>query len=309
MSESEFSSYLERCQKNAPVKINTQDYLYDLSNNLCLLLPDGGKYFFLHRSFQEYFCAKNLKSGFEKVSTDKKESMSTGLIQFFDRPDRTDDTVLDMLYDMVPEKVEEYIIVPFLEGLLDEHLSDSDAYWAFLAKAHPYLKVWSEYHEMIDYDEETDETFDESYYDFSIDDNGAFIANSKLYYFIIDTLMQFDLDNTTYYDNKEIMDMVPRIVEEFKKIEEDEVDRCTPAYTEEGQLIFTRYSTFEKINNNYWFSPEILHEEAEKHPTLLALFDHQDFLYKKAYRALKEYLEVLKNKQQTVDDEWTEEFI
>lgn len=118
LTESEFNSYFERCQKNAPAKISTYDYLYDLSNNLCLLLLDGGKYRFVHRSFQEYFCAKNLKRGFEKVSTDKKESMSRGLISFFDSRDSSGDTVLDMLYDMVPEKVEEFVIIPFLESIV-----------------------------------------------------------------------------------------------------------------------------------------------------------------------------------------------
>ncbi|MFD0942921.1 NACHT domain-containing protein [Savagea faecisuis] len=309
MTESEFCNYLERCQKSAPVKINAHDYLYDLSNNLCLLIPEGGKYYFLHRSFQEYFCARNLKSHFEKVSTNKKESMSAGLIKFFDRPYSSDDTVLDMLHDMIPEKVEEYILIPFLEGLLDETLSDDNAFWDFLIKMHPKLRIWSEHHEIIDYDDETDESYDESYYDFSIDDNGAFLANSKLYFFIIDTLIQFDLDETTYYDNGEIMNMVPRILEEFNKIEEDEVGQHSSVYSELGNTDFVEFSTFTKFDNDYWFSLEKIRENAERHPILLSLINNKDFLYRRVFDVLRDYLHNLKKTQQTVDDEWIEDFI
>ena len=309
MTESEFNTYLERCQKNSSTKMNANDYLYDLSNNLCLLLPDGGKYYFLHRSFQEYFCAKNLKSGFEKVSTDRKETMSAGLIKFFDRPDSSSDTVLDMLYDMIPEKTEEFIIIPFLENLLDDSLSEDIAYWAFLKRMHPSIKIWSEYHECLEYDDETYETYDESYYDFSIGDNGGFMVNSKLYFFIIDTLMQFDLDETTYYDNNEIMDKVPKILEEFKKIEADEIDQCKSVYNDVGDLDYIEFSTFVKVGDDYWFSVGSVRENAEKHPTLLSLINHEEFLYKRAYHALKDYLKNLKSKQQERDEEWTEEFI
>lgn len=46
----------------------------------------------------------------------------------------------------------------------------------------------------------------------------ALMMNSKLYYFIIDTLMQFDFDETTYYDNNEIMDKVPKIIGELSEL-------------------------------------------------------------------------------------------
>lgn len=309
LTESEFNSYFERCQKNAPAKISTYDYLYDLSNNLCLLLLDGGKYRFVHRSFQEYFCAKNLKRGFEKVSTDKKESMSRGLISFFDSRDSSGDTVLDMLYDMVPEKVEEFVIIPFLELIVGNGEIDDSDYWTFLEKMHSNIKIWHEYHECIEYDDETDETYDESHYDFSVDDGGAFMMHSKLYYFIVDTLMQFDFEETTYYDNNEIMDKVPGIIGEFKRIEEDEVDSCKSIYNDVGKLDYIEFSTFAKVDDDYWISVKALRENSQKHANLYSIMSREDFLYKKAYRALKRYLEDTKCKQQATDDEWTEGFI
>jgi hypothetical protein len=311
LTESEFKFYFDQCQNNTSSKINADDFLFDISNNLCLLLLEGGKYRFVHRSFQEYFCAKNLKNGFEKVSTDKKELMSTGLIRFFNRRDSSDDKVLDMLYDMVPEKVEEFIIIPFLEKLLGgDFADDEDGYWAFLEKMYPRIKVWHEYHEHYEMDSETGEYIDESYYDFSIDDNGAFMANSKLYFFIIDTLMSFDTDNSTYYDNAYIMAKVPQIIEEFKQIEETEADQCRLIKSSEGQHdVIYEFSTFVKVEDDYWFLVSDVRKNPQKHANLLSVINSEDFTYKKAYHALNEYLNYLKSKQQATDDEWTEVFI
>lgn len=309
MTESEFSNYFDFCQKNALVRISATDYLYDLSKNLCLLLQDGGKYHFIHRSFQEYFCAKNIKNGFERVSTYRKEAMSEGLIELFEHTDRTSDTVLDMLYDMVPEKVEEFIIIPFLESLFDNSLPADEDYWTFLEKVYSGFKLWHEYHEIIEYDDETDETYDESYYDFSIDDGGGSTVNSKLYFFIIHDLIDFDLDETTYYDNDEIMNRVPKIIEEFKKIKKDEENKCKPTYNEIGQLEYIEFSTFVKIEEDYCFSPISIRENSKKHSNLIWLINNEVFIYRKVYHALKDYLVSLKNKQQSIDNDWMEVFI
>ena len=310
LTGNEFKFYFDQCQNNTSSKINADDFLFDVSNNLCLLLHEGGKYRFIHRSFQEYFCAKNLKNGFEKVSTDKKELMSAGLIRFFDRFDNSDDKVLDMLYDMVPEKTEEFIIIPYLENLVgDNPVEDEDGYWAFLEKVYPSIKVCHEYHEHYEIDSETGEYTDESYYDFSIDDNGAFMANSKLYFFIIDTLMGFDTDNSTYYDNEDIMDKVPQIIKEFKQIEETEADQCKHNDASEIEQEIYEFSTFVKVEDDYWFSVSEVRKNPEKHANLLSVINSKDFIYKKAYYALKEYLNDLKSKQQATDDEWTEVFL
>ena len=215
-----------------------------------------------------------------------------------------------MLYDMVPEKTEEFIIIPYLENLVgDNFVEDEDGYWAFLEKMYPRIKVWHEYHEHYEMDSETGEYIDESYYDFSIDDNGAFMANSKLYFFIIDTLMGFDTDNSTYYDNEDIMDKVPQIIKEFKQIEETEADQCKHNDASEIEQEIYEFSTFVKVEDDYWFSVSEVRKNPEKHANLLSVINSKDFIYKKAYYALKEYLNDLKSKQQATDDEWTEVFL
>ncbi|MBS4022374.1 MAG: NACHT domain-containing protein, partial [Dethiobacter sp.] len=160
-TEDEFKNYFEHCRKNMLKAVNADDFLQDLCGNLCILLLDGGKYRFVHRSFQEYFCALNIRRTFDKVSADKKAQLSKGLVTFFDGRKVSDDKVLEMLYDMAQEKVDEFILVPKLESLLGSDSNGSDGgYWAFLEKAFSTLRCWHEYHECMETDEDTGEVCD-----------------------------------------------------------------------------------------------------------------------------------------------------
>ncbi|HJJ55013.1 MAG TPA: NACHT domain-containing protein, partial [Methanocorpusculum sp.] len=38
--------------------VDVDDFIFDATNNLCLMFQDGLNYGFIHRSFQEYFCAR-----------------------------------------------------------------------------------------------------------------------------------------------------------------------------------------------------------------------------------------------------------
>lgn len=55
-----FSSYMCKVMKCAPVehaKIPLKNFLRDLKDNLCIMYNEEEKYYFIHRSFQEYFKA------------------------------------------------------------------------------------------------------------------------------------------------------------------------------------------------------------------------------------------------------------
>ena len=155
-TEDEFKHYFERCRRNSPEAVRADDYLHDLCGNICILQFDSGKYRFIHRSFQEYFCALNIKRTFDKVSFDKNTQLSSVLIAFFDERKHVNDKILEMLYDMAPEKVNEFIFLPKLEELLcSDSRSIEAGYWAFLEKAFQTLRCWHEYHKCIEIDEET----------------------------------------------------------------------------------------------------------------------------------------------------------
>ena len=116
----DFDMYFRKLKEHYHITdVTTDDFIYDLCSNLCLMYEDGSKYTFTHRSFQEYFCARYFSR-----QKDKNLSM---IISVFDRNDQTKktDTTLQMLFDMIPAKTEEYIILPYLQQLIEKCESEN----------------------------------------------------------------------------------------------------------------------------------------------------------------------------------------
>lgn len=156
----DIDQYFRMMKKKYPEisDVTVDDFLYDLTNNLCLMYQDGTKYSFIHRSFQEYFCAKYFNSQLDELLTE--------VIPIFDRDDTTKrgDKTLSMLYSMKAAAVEKYMIVPYLRELIDD-CEANNGVWTFLERLYPG-------YEITDGDAETD------------DDNCA--PHSNLYGFILD---------------------------------------------------------------------------------------------------------------------------
>ena len=114
-------------------KLTFEDYIWDLEKNMCLLYHESRKYHLIHRSFQEYFCALY----FSKQKDKHLENIGT----FFEnkRIRMMNDQTFDMLYDMIPEKVEEYIFLPYIKKLLNCP-EDENEYLYFLSKIFPILE-------------------------------------------------------------------------------------------------------------------------------------------------------------------------
>ncbi len=115
-------------------RTNVDDFIYDATNNLCIMYQDGLNYGFIHRSFQEYFCARF----FHNQLDEELES----IIPVFDCNDETkkDDTALPMLFDMKPQAVERYMILPYLRTFLGWCESDKGI-WTFLENMYPEYEV------------------------------------------------------------------------------------------------------------------------------------------------------------------------
>lgn len=140
----EIEQYFRMLKKKYGIKdVTTDDFIYDLINNLCLMYQDGLSYGFIHRSFQEYFCAKYFNA--------QLDELLVHVISVFDRDDRTKkvDTALEMLYDMKPKAVEKYLIIPYIKKLIED-CENKDGIWTFLGK------LYYDY-EMADGDACTDE--------------------------------------------------------------------------------------------------------------------------------------------------------
>lgn len=117
--------------------ISPHDFLLDLTDNLCIMYKEGSTYYFIHRSFQEYFAAVHFSSEY-----DAKLRKIGNFFEKMPNLNYTDKT-FDMLYDMIPEKIERFIFLPFLEQLISAYSKkEEDEYWEFLKSQYPIL-----YHE------------------------------------------------------------------------------------------------------------------------------------------------------------------
>ncbi len=114
--------------------VTVDDFIYDSLNSLCIMYQDGMNYGFIHRSFQEYFCAKFFHNQLD-------ENLKY-LIPIFDCNDTTkkDDMALPMLFDMKPQAVEKYLILPYLEQFISE-CENKNGLWTFLEKIYPNLEI------------------------------------------------------------------------------------------------------------------------------------------------------------------------
>lgn len=133
MSHKEIVDYFNKLnirKKDGYPEFTAADFIFDLQNNLCLLYHESGKYHFTHRSFQEYFCALYFSHQKDKALERIGESFEHR--KYSSLSDKT----FNMLYDMIPEKVEEYIFLPFLQKMFGK-CSNTNGYWYYLTK---YLK-------------------------------------------------------------------------------------------------------------------------------------------------------------------------
>lgn len=85
-------------------------FVNDVTSSVCLMVEDSGYYDFIHRSFQEYFAAKYIADSSEDDLKNFGEEcvVSSDFIE--------GDNVFSMLYQMIPQKIEKYVIMPYLES-------------------------------------------------------------------------------------------------------------------------------------------------------------------------------------------------
>lgn len=109
----------EILDKKVKTKASTEDYIDDLCTAVCILIREGVRYRFSHRSFQEYFTALCIR--------DLSDSLLSRICNYMIYESQTqilqDDMIL-MLYDMIPERFETCIMIPILEKLENDMSGD-----------------------------------------------------------------------------------------------------------------------------------------------------------------------------------------
>lgn len=288
-----FYAYMSKVLNKADAEyrdIAPRDFLLDLTDNLCIMYHEGEKYYFIHRSFQEYFAALHFASEYDaKLDKVGKFFESMKNRSYFDR-------TFDMLYDMIPEKVERFIFLPFLERYIAEinKKGPDSEYWEFLESMYPIL-----YYE--------EGTTGESYYN---------EAESFLYKQIISAKSLAASSSLDYHDwPKQIYDLPTKTwvtaYSEFLEYEAyDEYpdpDSIPEKVLEETSIVAEdelpyKYSDYFGNPDSEGITVEIEIYELRKNPhrytALRNHMEHPDFPLWEEFQNIKKYYEELKSRTQ-----------
>lgn len=128
----ELTDYFYEVIEANDLSVKTEEFIEDITGKICLMYLDGGKYYFIHRSFQEYFVAyffsKQLEGNYDAVRE---------MLMSRDETDH-DSMVLPLLYGIDPKKTELCIFIPFLKDIF-ERVDVENKYQAFLQRFYPTI--------------------------------------------------------------------------------------------------------------------------------------------------------------------------
>lgn len=270
MTEDEFSHYYTTLRERARNRDSTTtagDYLYDLCSNMCLMYFENGKYHFTHRSFQEYFCAvyfaKQKDKTLERIG-DFFENRHTRMYG---------DKTFNMLYDMIPEKIEEYVFLPFLTRLCAE-CDAGIGYWTFLQKLYPTLN-------------------------YEIGDTNDFVFNeaeSYIYSFIKHLHWPGSIDcNDFPHDSSLITTEYAYVVDENESTTLVNIDDINSDYEDE-------YGKPEVAGRCYEIDVKSILSAPQAYQEILSRLGESAFRATADYKEMREYTEMLKDNQNQSGD-------
>ena len=270
LSHTEMEEYFRQIVCNSRIEtersIDPDDLIQDVTSGVCMMYEEGQEYHFMHRSFQEYFCALAFS---KQMDEDLKR-----IGDFFEERGRNQrsDKAFNMLYDMIPDRVEKFIFVPFLEELLKEQ-NVSKGYWEFVRKVYPQI-----------------------YYDVGEADSDSFTLPSS---FLVDFLLEkAGLDDIIGAD---VLPFYEDLVED-EYIRVDLGDRTRVMDKKHvTRTVFSEEDEDEEFEDEIvgWtltIGTEDLLEQKDRFRELIAAMESDDFLFKKQYEYLKHLLRELKEK-------------
>ena len=270
LTEDEFVKYYsilrERDKTNDDIT-SPSHFLYDLCSNMCLMYIENGKYHFTHRSFQEYFCALY----FSKQKDKTLESIG----EFFENRHirMSGDSTFDMLYDMIPDKVEEYIFLPFLTKIYQK-CDKEEGFWTFLEMLYPSLCF--EAGETDDWIINTSESY---LFEFITQLNGIFGF--------------VNCDDFPHYESLLKTEYV-YVINEKGRQELTDVNDLDWKYEEEYE-----YGLIETVGWVYEFDVKNIRKKPIEYKELLKCLENDGFKPKKEYEEIRKYLMKLQKKQKS----------
>jgi len=121
-TEAQMTKYLERAKIKVDIRFNSECFINDLTNSVCMLVQDGLNYRFSHRSFQEYFAALYFKQLDDTIQIKfLKKWLNEG--HCFDSSN-----FINMLFDLQDVRFFKNIIYPGLSELKDEYVNNGNSF-------------------------------------------------------------------------------------------------------------------------------------------------------------------------------------
>lgn len=267
----EFEAYFQRLTTPYAKPVSAEDFMYDLCYSLCLMFLESGKYYFTHRSFQEYFSAVFLSK--------QKDSVISKLGVFFEKRERRmrGDQTFFMLNDLIPDKVDEFIFIPYLEGLFDR-CDKGEGYWTFL----------EEMYSTIEYDTgDVSVVFHNQPSSFLFTCLIAFLPKPSPEAYKLKDLPAYDeFIETTFY---------------WLRVGKDEDEVDIVAENRVPREYVDSYGEPDVAGYHYSVELSTVLEDTEHYSDLVKMLDDDNFVYKIQYRQARECLEQLKSKQKSSD--------
>lgn len=267
LSETEFANYYRALKEREKAHDNSttaEEFLYDLCSNMCLMYFESGKYHFTHRSFQEYFCALYFSK--------QKDKYLKSIGDFFEnRRSRTfGDKTFNMLYDMIPEKIEEYIFAPFLSNLINK-CDEGDNYWTFLEIMYPCISY--EKGEVMEFFSNVPESY-----------IYGFIRREK-------NLSCGDIDSNVlpHYDSL--------VKSEYVYVEDEDGSNKLVNLDDIGYDYKNEYGTPETVGWFLKFDIDEIRKKPSVYKELLEVLDSDDFPLKGEYQEARQYYQSLVDNQ------------
>ena len=231
------------------------------------MYDEGNKYYFIHRSFQEYFCAVFFSKAKEKLLRQLGRFFEDSKIQM------RGDSVFLMLYNMIPDKIEANIIIPYLQELFDE-CDKKEGYRTFLKKLYPKIRYAK------------GETNSQNY-----------ITHDSLLFDCVVT--PINPKWSIYID--ELPDNEDFLVDEFAYVWTDEYSRDLLRLDDISEEYPNLCEMPEAEGWIYEFEiPEIQNERF--YDDIRGVLDDDEFILKSEYNAERKYFEDIKAKHQSDDD-------
>ena len=278
LTEEQMESYYDQLKvaRTSNGNWSYESFAADLTSNLCLMYFESLKYHFVHRSFQEYFCARYLSKRLDKNLYKLAQTFfESKHLRYYS------DNTFDMLYDMIPDRIEENVFIPFLKSLL-EKCDQGEGFVTFLKEMYPEI---SYNHGTVASEYETE-------------------AKSFLYKFITrEAVIYESVENSEFpLESDFIEERYVELDEEWLERNDSPDDTIVRAQDVEDAYI-REMGEPDEVGYNLAFDVATVLEDPDSYPEVAKRLFSSDFSLRKEYEAVREYFDTLSEKYSEQEDE------